>query len=148
MDHSAPDFGFSSAGRPPPDGGLYGLRVFVVEDEALVVMMLEDMLADLGCIIMGVAGTVAQALERVTNSTMIDAAILDVNLGGEKIYPVADMLTEREVPFVFSTGYGPGDLIARYPCSQTLAKPYLTEAWRGCWPNAANGRPRICGIKA
>ena len=128
MDHSAPDFGFSSAGRPPPVGGLYGLRVFVVEDEALVAMMLEDMLADFGCIVMGVAGTVAQALERATTSNMIDAAILDVNLGGEKIYPVADVLARREVPFMFSTGYGPGDLHERYPNCLTLAKPYSPEA--------------------
>ena len=128
MGHNARDYGFSIENRAPHPGGLYGLRVFVVEDEALVAMMLEDMLAELGCIVMGVAGTVAQAMERVTTSNMIDAAILDVNIGGQKIFPVANILVEREVPFVFATGYGPADLIEHYPGSQTLTKPYLPEA--------------------
>ncbi len=119
------EHGITPRGGPGHQGGLYGLRVFVVEDEAMVAMMLEDMLADFGCIVMGVAGTVGQALERVTTSSMIDAAILDVNIGGEKIFPVADVLMEREIPFVFSTGYGPGNLAERYPLSQTLSKPYL-----------------------
>ncbi len=112
-------------------GGLYGLRVLVVEDETMVAMMLEDMLEEFGCVIAGVAGTVDQALERIEAIASIDAAILDVNLGGEKIYPVADVLTELEVPFVFSTGYGPGDLSQRYPHSQTLAKPYEASALAG-----------------
>ncbi len=107
---------------------LYGLRLLVVEDEALVAMMLEDMLADLGCIVTGVAGSVAQALRILARNGGLDAAILDVNLGGQKIYPVADLLVEREVPFVFCTGYGPLDLMTRYPMSQVLSKPYLPEA--------------------
>ncbi len=127
MRRTALENGLANASASAHPGGLYGLRVFVVEDEAMVAMMLEDMLADFGCIVMGVAGTVAQALERVTTSSMIDAAILDVNIGGEKIFPVADALTEREVPFVFSTGCSLGDLAERYPQSQTLAKPYLPE---------------------
>ncbi len=110
------------------DARLFGLRVFVVEDEAMVAMMLEDMLEDFGCIIVNVAGTVDSALEQVEADQQIDAAILDVNLGGEKIYPVADALVQREVPFVFSTGYGPGDLAQRYPHSQTLTKPYEAAA--------------------
>ncbi len=112
-------------------GGLYGLRVLVVEDETMVAMMLEDMLEDFGCVIAGMAGTVAQAMERIKVPSAIDAAILDVNLGSEKIYPVADALVELHVPFVFSTGYGPGDLAERYPESQTLSKPYDAEALAG-----------------
>lgn len=108
--------------------GLFGLQVFVVEDEALTSIMLEDMLADFGCVVAGVAATVSQALSQVTGPDVIDAAILDVNLGGEKIFPVADILTDRSVPVVFSTGQGPADLAQRYPDSHLLQKPYEAEA--------------------
>jgi CheY-like chemotaxis protein len=108
--------------------GLFGLQVLVVEDEALTAALLEDMLADFGCVVAGVAGSVSEALNGVMDADAIDAAILDVNLGGDKIFPVADMLTERCVPFVFSTGYGPADLKERYPDCQLLHKPYRPEA--------------------
>ena len=117
-------------GAPQPKGapGLFGLQVLVVEDEALVLMMLEDMLAELGCIVAGVAATVSQAMTQVRANAEIDAAILDVNLGGEKIFPVADALVKRHVPVVFSTGYGPADLAQRYPSASLLHKPYAPEA--------------------
>ena len=118
-------------GASRSQGGLYGLRVLVVEDETLIAIMLEDMLEEFGCVIAGVAGSVSQAMERVETDGSIDAAILDVNLGGEKIYPVADALVKRDVPFVFSTAFGPADLAERYPQSQTLAKPYEAEALAG-----------------
>lgn len=106
---------------------IQGMRVFLVEDEMLVAMMLEDMLADLGCVVVGSADSVASALAGVASSSSIDAAILDVHLGGETVFPVADKLVERQVPFVFSTGFGPSDLAARYPKSHVLAKPYPAE---------------------
>lgn len=102
-----------------------GLKLFLVEDEALVAMLLEDMLADLGCVVLDVAGTLDQALSRVDDVTArADAAILDVNLGSEQVYPFADALAERGVPFVFATGYGRVGVAARYPAAQVLAKPY------------------------
>jgi CheY-like chemotaxis protein len=115
----------------PPDGSysaLFGLQVLVVEDEIMAATALEDMLADFGCTVAGVAATVAEALLNLSNGSSVDAAILDVNLGGEKIYPVADILSKRCVPFVFSTGYGPADLLQRYPDSRLLHKPYRPEA--------------------
>jgi CheY-like chemotaxis protein len=115
-----------ASGAPYP--GLYGLQVFVVEDEAMVAMMLEDMLADFGCIISGVAGTLRDAQDQLSSMSMIDAAILDVNLGGEFVFPVADMLVARNVPFVFSTAYGTPELLERYPRSKLLRKPYAPEA--------------------
>lgn len=110
------------------DPAVQGMRVFLVEDEPLVALMLEDMLSDLGCVLVGSAETVAQALSRMEDAPTIDVAILDVHLGGETVFPVADVLLQRHVPFVFSTGYGPADLIARYPGSHLLAKPYPAEA--------------------
>lgn len=114
--------------RQPAHSHLYGLQVLVVEDEAMVLMMLEDMLADFGCTVSGVAATVSEALDQLRAPAAIDAAILDVNLGGERIYPVADLLQARGVPFVFSTGYGPAELALRYPGRPLLQKPYAPEA--------------------
>jgi len=111
-----------------PYPGLYGLQVFVVEDEALVAMLLEDMLADFGCVIAGIAGTLRDAQTQLSAISMIDAAILDVNLGGEFIFPVADLLAERGVPFVFSTAYATPELLERYPRSKLLRKPYAADA--------------------
>ena len=107
---------------------LHGLRVFLVEDEAMVSMMLEDTLVELGCVVTGVAASVTEALSCVGSTPAIDAAILDVHRGGELVFPVADVLRERRVPLVFSTGFGPADLAARYPASRLLNKPYAPEA--------------------
>ena len=120
------------AGRPDLVHGashpaLFGMQVLVVEDEPLVAMVLEDMLADFGCTLAGSAATLSEALSAIAAGAEVDAAILDVNLGGQKIFPVADLLAERGVPFVFSTGYGPADLTERYPGHPMLHKPYQPE---------------------
>ncbi len=108
-------------------GTLDGLRVLIVEDEVLVAMTLEDVVSDLGCHVVAVVGDAADALEAAAIQPL-DAAILDVNLGGERVFPVADLLADRGVPFVFSTGYGPTDLSRRYPGRPQLRKPYPPEA--------------------
>ena len=108
------------------------LRLLLVEDEALVAMAMEDMLSDLDCVVVDVAGTLAQALDRIDHlSGDIDAAILDVNLGGERVYPAADALAAKGVPFMFATGYGPEGLDDRYPQATVLAKPVLAKALAG-----------------
>jgi len=84
------------------------------------------MLSELGCVVVDVASAVAQGLQSVAGGG-IDAAILDVNVDGESVFPVADALTAREVPFVFSTSADPAPLWARYPGSQTIAKPYDSD---------------------
>jgi CheY-like chemotaxis protein len=118
--------------RPIParasHSSLLGLQVFLVEDEVLVAAIVEDMLAEFGCVLAGAATTVDEALTALKATPDIDAAILDVNLGGEKVFPVADLLSARGVPLVFSTGYGPADLAMRYPASRLLHKPYRPEA--------------------
>lgn len=105
--------------------GLDGLRVLVVEDETLVAMLLEDMLADHGCVVAGVAGRIAQALEMVADDALsIGAAILDVNLAGQPSFPIAEALAAKGVPFVFATGYGAGGLPEEWRTRPTLQKPF------------------------
>ena len=102
---------------------LCGCRVLVVEDEVLVAWMLEEMLAELECMVVGPAVRVSQALAMV-GTEAIDLAILDVNLNGEKSYAVADALAARRVPFVFSTGYAADSMPDKYRSSLILQKPY------------------------
>lgn len=85
------------------------LRVILVEDEALVAMMMEDLLEELGCQIVATFGSLGPALEWLASDEArpLDGAVLDVNLGGgENVFPLAAALRERGVPFVFATGYG------------------------------------------
>lgn len=108
---------------------LQGLRMLVVEDEALIAMLVEDMLTDLGCVVVDIAGTVEDGLRLATpGKATIDAAILDVNIGGEKVFPVADALTELGVPFIFATGYGTAGLAPRYASHAVVAKPFRRHA--------------------
>jgi two-component SAPR family response regulator len=83
------------------------MKVMVVEDEALIAMILEDMLVDLGCEVIGPFGGVTPAMDWLEDPGHApDAAVLDVNLGGERVFPVAEALRTRGVPFLFATGYG------------------------------------------
>jgi len=97
-------------------------RVLLVEDEMLVAWLLEDMLAELGCAVVGPASSVKQALAMI-DFEAIDAAVLDVNLNGQMSYSVADALAARGVPFVFSTGYDKDTLLDRYRTFPVLQKP-------------------------
>ena len=105
---------------------LSGRRVLVVEDETMVAWLLEDMLADLGCAVVGPAARVNQALAML-DAEAIDAAVLDVNLNGQMSYPVADALAARGVPFVFSTGYSGLDMRDGYRDRPVLKKPFPYE---------------------
>lgn len=108
---------------------LAGLRLLLVEDEAMVAMMVEDILSDLGCVVVDVAGTLSRGLTLARDAELdLDAAILDVNLGGEKVYPVAEVLTARGIPFVFATGYGIAGIAEQYAHVPALAKPYQPRA--------------------
>ncbi|GLK76647.1 response regulator [Methylopila jiangsuensis] len=101
-----------------------GLKILVVEDEAMISMMIEDMLLDHGVDVVGPAGGVAQAM-KLLDAAALDGALLDVNLGGEKSFPVADALAAKGVPIVFTTGYGEAGVIGRYPDARTLQKPFV-----------------------
>jgi CheY-like chemotaxis protein len=107
---------------------LTNLKVLIVEDEALVAMMVEDLLIDLGCEVAGVAASVAAAIELIDDpGRQIDAAILDVNLGRETAYPVAERLASRGVPFAFATGYGASGVIPKFAAVPILVKPFADE---------------------
>jgi CheY-like chemotaxis protein len=126
---------------------LTGVRLLLVEDETMVAMMVEDLLVDLGCVVVDVAGTLSRGLALASDADLrLDGAILDVNLGGEKVYPVAEALAARGVPFIFATGYGIAGISETFSHVPALAKPYdqraleqmLTAAIRG---SAESGRP-------
>ncbi len=102
---------------------LSGRRILVVEDEMMVLLATEDMLADLGCEAVAAAATVDQALALI-DAQGFDAAMLDVNLNGRKSYPVADVLTRRGVPFAFSTGYSDHGRDGHYSDRPVLRKPF------------------------
>lgn len=107
--------------------GLEGRKVFVVEDESLVAMLLETMLEDMGCTVFGTAARVEDALEMIACDARPDVALLDVNVAGQTVYPVAEALDRKGVPLVFSTGYGQGGLAEGWEGRPTVQKPY-TEA--------------------
>ena len=98
-------------------------RILVVEDEPMIAMMVENFLVDLGWSVVGVAGTLDQALATARDAD-IDAALLDVNLHGMESFVVGDVLGERNVPFVFATGYGAQAVPDRFRSVPKLAKPY------------------------
>jgi len=101
-------------------------KVLVVEDEYLIRMLLEDMLDELGYGVAAAVGSLAEAREHASGGDF-SAAILDVNVDGEEIFPVADLLAERGVPFVFVTGYGEGSLPERFRGRPALQKPFQAE---------------------
>lgn len=103
------------------------LRVFVVEDEALVAMNLEMILEDLGCQVVGPAMRFDRAVEMVDEGVALDAAILDVNVAGLEVFPLAERLKERGVPLVFATGYDSSNFPEKWQGSAALRKPYTME---------------------
>jgi CheY-like chemotaxis protein len=120
---------------------LKGMRVFVVEDESLLALLLEDMLAELGCAVVGSASTVSEAIDAVRQRTF-DVAILDIKLGAEKSFPVAEVLAARGVPFVFATGYGDGQVDDRWRDRQVLQKPFAQDQLAEVLRRAVAGIPR------
>ena len=108
---------------------LGGLRVVLIEDEALVVMLLEDMLSELGCQVVGIAAHLNEAIQ-LADCTDADVAIVDVNLGGQDAYAVAERLAARDIPFIFATGYGRQGLRSGFANQPTLQKPFRLEDLR------------------
>jgi CheY-like chemotaxis protein len=102
---------------------LSGLRVLLVEDEGGVALMIEDMLEELGCVVVASAARLAGAYEAV-QSKLLDFVVLDVNVAGETSFDLARVLVDRGTPFVFSTGYGSARLPVNLQNQPILAKPF------------------------
>ena len=107
--------------------GVAGTRVFVLEDEALVLFNLEDILADLGCSVVGPALRLDQAHDLLDKAAQADLVILDVNIGGKPVFPLAERLRDLGVPLVFATGYGRAGLPEEWQAAPVLQKPYTFE---------------------
>ena len=106
----------------PPGGS-----VFLVEDEVMIRMMVADMLEELGYSVAAEAGEISEAI-RLVQSTEFDFAILDVNVNGKVISPVAELIDLRNIPFVFATGYGSSGLPEEYRDRPALQKPFQIES--------------------
>lgn len=109
-----------------------GSRMFLVEDEPLIAMAIKDMLVELGFEVVGPYNKVSEAFAAVSNHD-VNAAILDVNLGGELIYPVAECLMVKGVPFVFTTGYGAEAIDDRFASYRVLQKPIQRQALKNAF---------------
>lgn len=102
---------------------LSGLRLLIVEDSMLVAMSLEDYMRSMDCREVFKAARIGEA-ERVVRNHTLDGALLDINLSGEAVYPLADELDRLNVPYIFMTGYGVDSIAEGYRRRPVLTKPY------------------------
>lgn len=115
--------------RERSDRSASGLRVLVVEDEIMVALLLEDMLSGFGHQVVGPVAQLSKAVEMAQREAL-DVAILDVNIKGNEVYPVAEALAARGIPFIFVTGYAKGGLPAPYSDRPSLQKPFRRHSLR------------------
>ncbi|MBM1175086.1 response regulator [Microvirga arabica] len=101
-------------------------RILVVEDEAMISMLLEDMVLDCGAEIVGPVAKFADALE-LAHKAEFEVAVLDLNLNGTLSYPIAEVIRERGIPVIFATGYGADGLLDRFSDCPTLQKPFSQQ---------------------
>jgi two-component SAPR family response regulator len=111
------------------DTALEGRRILVIEDDFLVAQTIIDFLEEAGAEIIGPIGWIDEAVTFLeADGNKIDRAVLDINLHGLKSYPIADALVLQGVPFVFTTGYGPGIIEGRYVHYPRCEKPFNQSA--------------------
>jgi CheY-like chemotaxis protein len=105
------------------EANLEGRRVFVVEDESVITMLLQDMFEELRCEVVSLASRFQDALDKA-KTLSFEVAILDVNLNGQRTFPIAEALIERGLPFVFATGYGAAAVPENFRGAPVLQKPF------------------------
>jgi PAS domain S-box-containing protein len=120
--HDSAPAGEVPIATPPVTSPLEG-RLLLVEDEALVALEMSRAMTDSGWEVMGPAGSLEEAFRLMAGGNMPDAAVLDVNLNGEMVYPLADLLETRGIPFLFCSGYEKIDQVERYRHSPVVRKP-------------------------
>ena len=126
---------------PDPRISISGNRVMIVEDEALVAMVVTESLTTLGCSVVGPFSRCSDAIASI-EADEIDAAILDVNLDGEMVYPLADLLTQRGVPFIFVTGYGAESIDERFTHVPVIQKPVERHVLQRIFVVSADQKPK------
>lgn len=119
--------------RPSP-------RALLVEDEFMIALLLEGYMLDCGVEETVLEPTLARGLEAARTGDF-DLAVLDVNLNGESSFPIAQVLSERNIPFTFSTGYGPEGVVRHFPDRPVLTKPFSVSALREVVHRLLNGAP-------
>ena len=117
---------------------LLNRKVLVVEDEMMIAMLIEDMLDEFGCKLVGPATNVPRALELIGKES-IAVAVLDLNLDGKDTYAIADALQRKNVPFIFATGYGSTGLRQEYGNRPVLQKPFQARDLETALTEALNG---------
>jgi CheY-like chemotaxis protein len=119
--------------------------VLLVEDDALLAMEIETALRDLGCEVAGPARSLTEAVRLAADEAELHAAVLDVNLGGECVFPAADLLATRGVPVLFSTGYGSAESLEGREALAVavLRKPYPREALASALQEALRRRQGV-----
>ncbi len=105
------------------DKSIEGCRILVVEDESVITMLLQDMFEELRCEVVSLASRFQDALEKA-NTLAFEVAILDVNLNGQRTFPIAEALMARGLPFIFATGYGAAAVPATFRDAPVLQKPF------------------------
>jgi CheY-like chemotaxis protein len=114
-----------------------GKRILVAEDEFFVALVVEETLQSLGCTVLGPFSDLAEATEVATRE-QIDAAVLDINLHGEMVYPLAEYLDRHRIPFVFTTGYAAKDVPEQFRGVEHLGKPVSARTLKQAVCNMLN----------
>ena len=110
----------------PASEPLAGLRILIVEDEAMIALLIQDVLEEIGSVIVGPASRIPAALDLIA-AEAVDLAVLDLNLAGQPVYPVAEVLADRGIPFVFITGYGQVSIDERWRDRPSLPERRLRK---------------------
>ena len=124
---SLPDSSTNATAEERPSGKLTGRRILVVEDSPVVGPFTAELLADLGCEVIGPAPNLAVARELIEGDGKIDAALMDVHIRGDVVFALCEALAAKDVPFILTSGYGDWQVPDKWQDCPRLTKPYSSE---------------------